>query len=791
MILSRNFVKDYIDLDDNLSIEKIAQDMTRVGNEYDSAEKFINATNLVIGQIKTCEEHPDSDHLHVCMVDVGDKTLQIVCGAPNARAGIKVIVALVGANLPNDVTIKKGTIRGVESNGMMCSIAELGLDNKFLTEEDKKGICELGQDAIVGEDPIKYLGFDDEVIDFELTANRGDLLSMLGMAYELGAIYNKKVKDVDINYKETGKDINQTFNIDIQTNNCSVFLAKKVENVEIKESPAFIKNRLMACGIRPINNVVDISNYVMLELGQPLHFYDADKLNNEIIVRMAKNGEKLTTLDNIERTLDENDIVISTKEKSIGLAGVMGGLETEVVPQTKNIIIESAIFDGVRVRKTAKKILRSEASNRFEKGLDSNRTYMAINRACHLLEKYANGTVIEGMCTYDQSQKEDKKIEITFKNITDVLGTNISNNDILDVFTKLGFSYEADDKKTIVSVPRRRLDISIKEDLIEEVGRIYGVDNIEGKLPVLPTRTGKYDKTTREIRNKMIGLGLNETMSYILINDKEVSKFTTDNFEPIKLLDPLTEERNTLRYSMIPSLLKIYNYNLGRNNKDVSIFEIGKGFGKVNEDYIEEEKLCVLMSGKYYEGIGNTKNVDFYILKGVAEELLDYLGYNGRYSFINNKELPKEMHPGQSALISVNNDTVGIMGKVHPKETKEDIYVMEINLSKLLAKKVGKMKYKEFSKFPSIKKDVAFIVDRNLESAIIEKQIKKSAGSLLTNIEVFDVYTGEHVDENKKSIAYSLTFSDSKKTLTDDEVTGIFNKVIADAERVFGAEIRK
>lgn len=791
MILSRNFVKDYIDLDDNLSIEKIAQDMTRVGNEYDSAEKFINATNLVIGQIKTCEEHLDSDHLHVCMVDVGDKTLQIVCGAPNARAGIKVIVALVGANLPNDVTIKKGTIRGVESNGMMCSIAELGLDNKFLTEEDKKGICELGQDAIVGEDPIKYLGFDDEVIDFELTANRGDLLSMLGMAYELGAIYNKKVKDVDINYKETGKDINQTFNIDIQTNNCSVFLAKKVENVEIKESPAFIKNRLMACGIRPINNVVDISNYVMLELGQPLHFYDADKLNSEIIVRMAKNGEKLTTLDNIERTLDENDIVISTKEKSIGLAGVMGGLETEVVPQTKNIIIESAIFDGVRVRKTAKKILRSEASNRFEKGLDSNRTYMAINRACHLLEKYANGTVIEGMCTYDQSQKEDKKIEITFKNITDVLGTNISNNDILDVFTKLGFSYEADDKKTIVSVPRRRLDISIKEDLIEEVGRIYGVDNIEGKLPVLPVKQGSYDKQTREIRNKMVSLGLNETLSMIFTSDKEAKKYTTDDFEVVKLLDPLAEERNALRYSLIPSMVKIYEYNKARENKDVCIFEIGKGFYKKQEEYGENQKIVALMTGKYYLGVGNSANVDFYVIKGVVEELLNFLGYENRYTIEMPDQIPNEFHKGQTANINVNGQIVGIVGKLHPEVTKDDVYVMEINLDELLSKRVGKMKYKEISKFPNVKKDVAFVMKKDMPSVEVEKVIKKAGGKLLTNIEVFDVYTGENIGKDEKSVAYSLTFNDSKKTLTEEEITKIFENIIANVEKLNDVSLRK
>lgn len=490
MILSRNFVKDYIDIDDDLSIKTIGEDMTRVGNEYDEARKFIDCTKLVIGEIIECQEHPDSDHLHVCKVNVASDILQIVCGAPNARTGIKVIVALVGAKLPGG-EIKAGAIRGVESNGMMCSVAELGLDNKFLSPEDKEGIAELGSDAVVGEDPIKYLGWDDEIVDFDLTANRGDLLSMLGMAYELGAIYDKPVKKIDYTYNESGEDINNSFKVDVQTENCNLFLAKKVQNVQIKESPDFIKNRLMACGIRPINNVVDISNYVMLELGQPLHFYDADNLGNTIIVRMAENGEKLETLDNIERLLDENDIVIANKDKSVGLAGVMGGLDTEVTTETKNVIIEAAIFDGVKVRKTSKKIVRSEASNRFEKGLDAKRTYMAMERACQLLEKYAGGTVVTGMCKYDNTSSEDKKIKISYQNINDVLGSNISKEEILDVYRKLGFTYEANDVDAIINVPSRRLDISIKEDLIEEVSRIYGVDNIEGTIswPLSPSRT--------------------------------------------------------------------------------------------------------------------------------------------------------------------------------------------------------------------------------------------------------------------------------------------------------------
>lgn len=787
MKLSTNFLKDYIDID--VDVKQLAEDMTRVGNEYDSASNLINATKLVIGQITECEPHPDSDHLHLCKVNIGTEVLDIVCGAPNARTGLKVIVALDGAVLP-EKTIKKGMIRGQESNGMLCSIAELGLEHKFLKPEDSEGIAELGEDAEIGGDPIKYLQMDDGVIDFELTANRGDLLSILGMAYEVGAIYDKKVKDVDLKHKESGEDINKTFKTEVKTENCSKLLVKKVENVKIEESPIFIKNRLIASGIRPINNVVDISNYVMLELGQPLHFYDADKLGNKLVVRMAEDGEKLTTLDNVERTLTSEDIVIADATYGVGLAGVMGGLETEVEPDTKNIIIESAIFDSVKVRKTSKKIVRSEASNRFEKGLDPERTTMAIERACKLLEEYAGGTVVTGTVEYDKTNNKEKEIEITFKNINDVLGTVIPNEEILNVFRKLGFSYKVNGETIKVTVPTRRLDISIKEDLIEEVSRIYGVDNIEGKLPIVPMRKGSYDKTQREIRNKMIALGLKETLTYVLINDKEVNGYTLDKFEPLKLLDPITEDRNTLRYSMIPSLYKVYEYNKAREQKDISIFEIGKGFYKKGEVYGEDTKLCVLMSGKYSTGLNNNKTVDFYVIKGIAEEVLDYLGYSGRYSFMK-QEMPKEMHPGQSAMINVNGSNIGMIGKIHPSVTKDDVYVLEINLDELFTKKVGKMKYKEFSKFPSINKDIALVVDKKSVSKDIEKVIKSAGGSLLTNIEVFDVYTGVGVGIDKKSIAYSLTFSDMKKTLTDEEINGLMDKIIDAVSKKCGAELRK
>ena len=754
MILSLNFLKDYVDIN-GIDVKTLAEDMTRVGNEYDSADKLVPATNLVIGKVLECKPHPDSDHLHVCKVDVGTEVLDIVCGAPNVKEGIKAIVAKVGAELPGDLVIKKGVIRGQESNGMLCALYEIGVDKKYLSEEDKNGIHILPEDAPVGKDPIEYLKLDDAAIDFELTANRGDLLSILGMAYEVGAIYDKKVNEIDLSHNELGEDLNKEFNVKVNTENCSLFLARKAMNVTIKESPDFIKNRLIASGIRPINNVVDISNYVMLECGQPLHFYDADRLGNTLEVRMANNGEKLTTLDEIERTLEDSDIVISDGTRAIGLAGVMGGLDTEIENSTKNVVIEAAIFDSVRVRKTSKKIVRSEASNRFEKGLCPDRTYMAMERAVKLLQEYADATIQTGTVVYDKTNKEEKHIDITAKDINNLLGTNISLDEIVNVFRKLAFETKVNENNVItVTVPTRRLDISIKEDLIEEVGRIYGVDNIEGKLPVVPMKIGSVDKTERGIRDKMISLGLNETLSYILINDKDSHKYTTDTFEELKLLDPMTEERNTLRYSIIPSLYKIYEYNKARYIKDVALFEIGKGFYKNGDEYGENTKLCALMTGEYYLGINNRKNVDFYIVKGIVEEVLDYLGYNSRYSFVLPKTEIKEFHPGQVAEINVNGEVVGVIGRVHPEISKEPVYVFEINLNKLLAKKVSKMKFKEISIYPNIKKDIAIVIDKKVTADEISKVIKQAGGKLLVKQEMFDVYVSDLLGD-KKSVAYS------------------------------------
>ncbi len=777
MKLSKKFLNDYIDIS-NISYNELAEKMVLVGNEYEEIKKQVEATCLVVGQVIECQNHLDSKKLHICKVNIGDEIKQIVCGAPNVREGIKVIVAKIGAKLPGGIVIKEAKLAGFDSCGMLCSIAELGIDEKYLTEEDKNGIHILDDSAIVGDDALKALNLDDEIIDFELTANRADLLSVIGFAYEVGAVYNCDVKMPATIFKE--EKIDDKLKLEVKTPNCSLYLGRKVVNVKIKPSPDFIKNRLMASGIRSINNVVDISNYVMLEYGQPLHFFDADKLGNKIIVRQALAKEALTTLDNIERTLNEDDIVIANDEKIVALAGVMGGLETEVEETTKNIFIESAIFDSYSIRKTAKNILRSEASNRFEKGLDPNRTKLALDRACHLLEKYADATITNATVSFDKTNKEAKKINISLEKINSVLGLDLKLEQVIDIFKRLKFEVNVKDNLEVI-VPTRRLDVNIKEDLIEEVGRIHGYDGLKGKQPVLEIRKGSRSlKQTMiyELRNRLSSLGLNQVLTYSLVNKDVVDNFTIENLETISLLSPMSENNSVLRKSLISSLIEVFNYNIARNIKDIFIYEVGSRYYKINEGYFEETLVSGLIYGNYINNnfLKINLKTDFYLLKGIVENILDYLGFKDRYVF--KKDEINSMHPKRGAQIILDNEVIGFLGQIHPQINKKEIYVFEINVDKLLTKKVRAIKYKEICKYPSVNKDVAFILDNNITSEEIIKVIKKAGGKLLTNVEVFDVYRGENIDSNKKSIAFSLTFQDVTKTLSDEEVNTLFSNII-------------
>ncbi len=789
MKLSKSFLSEYIDITD-INYNELAEKMVFAGNEYESIEAISSANNLVIGEILECVKHPESNKLSVCQVDVKNEVLQIVCGAPNVVDAKKVIVALPGANICG-IEIKKATLAGVESNGMICSLAELELDSKFLSDEDKDGIHKLSDDAPVGEDAIEYLGFDDVTIDFELTANRADLLSILGMAYEVGAIYNKEIKEPLIKYNEIDSNIKDEITLEVKTDKCPIYLGKLVKDIEIKESPNFIKTRLMASGIRPINNVVDISNYVMLEYGQPLHFFDKDLLGNKVIVRNASNDEEVETLDRINRTLSEEDIVITNEKEIACIAGVMGSSSTEVNQFTKNIFIEAAIFDANSIRNTSKKVLRSEASSRYEKGIDPNRVEKAINRACQLLQMYANGKVCTGMLTHDLINKEEKNIDIKLSKINDVLGLNLTIKDVENVFSKLQFKTESNDKDIKVTVPTRRIDISIKEDLIEEVGRIYGYEHVVGKLPIASVKKGGYSKSgayVRTIRNQMSKLGLSQVITYSLISEKQTKMFDK-NYEYIKLLSPMSEDRSMMRQSLLPSLIDVYNYNTARGNKDILIYETSNVYYNENNETKENIILSGLLSGEYINNSWNQAKikVDFYTVKGIVENLLNYLGFASRYKFITEKV--SNMHDYRTAKILIDRNEVGIIGQIHPNTCKKEVYIFELNVTELLKIKVRNIKYKELSKFPAVKKDVAFIVKKDIEAKDIKEVITRTS-RMLTEVEVFDVYTGENLENDEKSIAFSLKFQDMNKTLTDEEVTDVFKKIISNVETKLNAVVR-
>ena len=787
-MISLNWVKDYIDLE-NEDLHELAVKVTKGGV---NVEKVVDSRieHLVIGEVVECIDHPDSDHLHVCQVNVGEKTTQIVCGAPNVRKGLKVLVALPGCVLPGDFEIKAGNIRGQESNGMICALYELGLEEKT-DETYAKGIEELNTDLEPGTDANLYLGTDDTLYELDVHKHRNnDCYYHIGFAYEIASVLNKKVTLPEDNYTEIEEDVNNNITLKVDTEKCPYYTAKMVKGLEIKESPEFIKKRLLAAGMRPINNVVDISNYVMLEYGQPLHFFDYNKLGNNILVRQANEGETIVTLDGQTRELVPNDIVITDGTKPVCIAGVMGGENTDVDDTTKDILIESAIFDSVAIRYTSSRLdLRSEASIRYGKGLSFEYTDAAIKRACYLLEKYANATVLSGTAIHDKVDKTEKVVEFKTKEISTLLGLELTDKDVETELDRLMFPYELKKDTFKVTIPRRRLDIDPNvNDIAEEIGRLYGYENLESTLPVVPVRRGVYvgDVGIRKtISKRLRTLGLNETKTYTLTSPDMSSKFKYEGKEQVVLPNPMSLDKSVVRTSLLPSLINVYEYNKARNVKDVMLYEIAKTYDKA---YNEDVKVSILMKGNYIinECLHTVVKADFYVLKGIIENVLDYLGFKNRYTFVASN-LP-EIHPGISAKILLDREEIGIIGRVHPSYKKDEIYVAELSMTKLYNKQIKPLKFKEASKYPEITKDLAFVIDNNVESEVIKNQIKKSGGRLLDTTEVFDVY--ENIEEGKKSIAYKLVFKDPSKTLQDDEVMEVFNKIIKEVEEKVGAKLR-
>lgn len=802
MKFSLNWLNELIDLND-IKLEDLLRDISLKSIEIEGYSKMVDATKLVVGEVLEKEKHPDADKLSVCMVNLGNETKQIICGAPNVDKGQKVIVAIDGAVLPGNFKIKKSSIRGVESNGMICSLAELGIDKKYVEEAYQDGIYVLNSDAKVGEDAIKELGFDDYSIELGLTPNRSDLLSMLGIAHDMKAIYNREIKYPVIDYNTINKDVNDYIEIKLESKNCLAYYATMVENITIKESPKWMKSRLIASGIRPINNVVDITNYILLEYGQPLHAFDYDALaSKEIIVRDAKTDEILITLDEQERKLINTDLLITNGKEPIALAGVMGGLKTEVTTNTKRVLIESAIFDPITIRKTSSRLnLRSEASMRFERQIDVNRTQLAAKRAVQLLEKYADASVYKGIAFVDNADKQATNIEISLENLNKYLGTSISQNEFEDIVTRLDFTYEKQSNLYNVIVPKRRPDVTKYQDIYEELGRIYGYENIKSTIPLMETIGKKTNSQIwrRQIKTYLKDIGLSQTLTYSLTKKSKLEAFKDflpNGYEYINLNMPMSEEKATLRTTLIPSLLEVLQYNKARQISNLGIFEIGNRYYKLNNELHEDIMLVGAVHNIYNESLwqGKLEKVDFYLVKGILENLFEKLDLSERFTFDVLDKETDVLHPNRQAKILFDRKEVGYLAQIHPNYAKsynlKEVYVYSINLKSVLNRNHRVKKFQSIQKYPNIERDIAIVVNKDINASMLIDSIKKSGKRLLKDVFVFDLYVGDNIDEDKKSLAFKLTFGSPDKTMTDDEINVIITSILEKLEKDFNAQLR-
>lgn len=796
MKVSYKWLKTLADLE-GISYDELVRDLSLHIVEVDAIDKLAKGTNLVVAKVLEKVMHPNSDHLSICQVDTGNGVLQVVCGAPNVAAGQKVILALPGAVLEGG-TIKQGVIRGVESNGMICSLGELNLENKYIPEEFQNGIYVLPEDAPLGKDALEYLGLDDDIIELGLTPNRMDLLSMNGVANDVCAFYGRKRIYEECNLEESDKPASSEVEVELQTPDCLTYNARVIKNVEIKESPTFIKSRLMASGIRPINNVVDITNYILMLFGQPLHAFDQDILGNKIVVRNAYQDEIVKTLDDVERKLSSDDIVITDGKEVVCVAGVMGCQNTEVTSNTKNIVLEAAVFNPQKVRKTSSKLaLRSESSVRFERGVDLNQTVEAIDYAAYLLSKYASGTVLNGVVHQGIDKVEDKVIELTDKDITKYLGISIERDELIRLLSNLGFKVSVENETYYVSVPNRRLDISIKADIIEELARLHGYEFLQETLPKM-NNVGELtveQKRLRTIRHTLSDLGMNEVNTYALVSKKYNSQFTTlhkKDVNPIKLMHPMSEEHEELRLGLIPSIIEVAAYNIARKNNDLALYEIGSRYYEVNNETHEEVVLSGLMTGTFNGNMwnGGKEKVDFYLVKGLLKVLEERLGIEFKYSKLANVDV--NLHPGRSAEIRFQNEVIGYVSALHPAYTHEvglnDTYVFEILLSKILKQKSTIIKFTPLIKKPTITRDLAFVMEKKTQVGELCEAIKKTSRDIISKVEVFDLYESAQLGNNK-SVAISISF-ESDDNLTDEIINAKIKKILEVAESKFGATLR-
>ncbi len=787
MKVSLNWLSDYIDLSD-ITPEQLKHRFTIQSQEVEALYPLTTAKNLVVGHVVTLEAHPDADKLKICSVDVGRETLQIICGAPNVAADQRVVVALPGAVLPGGFKIENTKIRGVESSGMICSLKELGIDEKYHAET---GIHVLPETAKVGEDAITVLGFDDIILDVDTKPDRPELLSMAGFAYDIAALFDLGINIDAADYQ--GDDIENPFKIKTETEACPSYYGAYMENITIKPSPLWLKARLIAAGIRPINNVVDITNYVMLETGQPLHAFDYDKLgSNEIVVRLAEAGERFITLDEKKRTLNKDDILITNGESPVALGGVMGGLDSEVTTDTKRILLESATFKPRNIRRTSQRLdLKSESSTRFEKGLNTEGTLNALKRACELLIKYAGAKVSKDIASFDHHKHEKRTIELSLSKLNGVLGSALDLAETKDILRRLRFPYTVDKEIFTVEAPARRPDLITYQDLIEEIGRIYDYNNLPDTLPKTVSRGGltPYQLFKRQIRHALNGLGLNETITYSLIDKQHVHDLSRiKDIDPVTLANPLSEIHSTLIVTPLNGLIEVAAYNVNRRMDHVHVYELSKRY-TVDK---ETELLGMLMKGPYHNHYWQENApTNFFTIKGIIEALRERFMLP-KFSYEN--VTLDNYHPHQTAVIKIDGTILGHVGKLHPTYAAdhdlEDVFIAELDLEAFYAYAAKDNTYETVLRFPSVSRDIALVLDENITAGTILESIHEYSTTILKDAHVFDVYQGEHIETGKKSLAIRLRFEDKTGTLKTKTIDEMVKNILEALKKEHDAVLR-
>ncbi|WP_270204522.1 phenylalanine--tRNA ligase subunit beta [Streptococcus anginosus] len=801
MLVSYKWLKELVDV--TVLSEELAEKMSTTGIEVEGVSSPAEGlSKIVVGEVISCEDVAET-HLHVCQVNVGEEALrQIVCGAPNIRAGIKVMVALPGARIADNYKIKKGKIRGLESLGMICSLGELGISDSVVPKEFSDGIQILPEEAVPGDSVFPYLDLDDEIIELSITPNRADALSMRGVAYEVAAIYDKSVHFKDFPLLEAQEQAAEQLSVAIETDKAPFYAARILENVTIAPSPQWLQNLLMNAGIRPINNVVDVTNYILLYFGQPMHAFDLDTFKgNQIVVRKAHAGEKLVTLDDEERELETSDLVIAVADKPVALAGVMGGAATEISPQSSRVVLEAAVFDGTSIRKTSGRLnLRSESSSRFEKGINLATVTEALDAAASMIADLAGATVQAGIVSAGQVDTSDVEVVSTLADVNRVLGTELTYTDIEDVFRRLGFGLTGNAEEFTVSVPRRRWDIHIEADLYEEIARIYGYDKLPATLPKDDGTAGELTETQklrRKVRTVAEGAGLTEVITYALTTPEKAVQFSTNPSNLTELMWPMTVDRSVLRQNMVAGILDTVAYNVARKNKDLALYEIGKVFeqkGNPQEELPTEiNSFAFALTGLVTEKDFQTSAipVDFFYAKGILEALFDRLGLKVEYT---TTQALTSMHPGRTATISLDGQVIGFVGQVHPVVAKAynipETYVAEVSLTAVEQAIQPAKPFVEVTKFPAVTRDIALLLKAEISHKEVVEAIEAARVKRLTDIKLFDVFSGEKLGLGMKSMAYTLTFQNPEDTLEDEEVARYMEKIQKSLEEMLGAEVR-